>query len=446
MTHQINSLTRWPIVFVCLSMCVARLAAQMPVTVTTTTPSKQTIHRKLQIPASVLPYEETPLFAKIPGFIRKIHVDIGDTVKGPKFNSAGKEEQPGQLLAELWVPEYEEEHKQKQALVAQAKAEVDQATAALATADAHVETAKAMVHEMEAGRKRALANFQRWDTEYQRIDLLVKQKVIDVQIRDETRNQFQSASAARDEIEAKVLLAEASQKEAEAKMRKAKADIATAQSRVLVAQAEEARVAALLSYASIRAPYDGQITRRNVHTGHFLQPNNSTPLFVVMSADVVRVVFEVPESEAFLIHKGLSAKLRVQAIPNQEFPGTVTRVSGALDARARTLRTEIDFVNDKKILRPGMYAHVHLTPEMPNLLCLPLSAVIAAGDQGFCFVVQDGKAKRLPLKLGVRDEKHVEVLRKQVVENRWDPLAGDEVIIVGNLDGITDGRSVTPAK
>ena len=115
MTNQINSLVRWTIILVCLTVRLASLAAQTPVTVTTTTPSKQTIHRKLQIPASVLPYEETPLFAKIPGFIRKIHVDIGDSVKGPKFNSAGKEVQPGQLLAELWVPEYEEEHKQKQA-------------------------------------------------------------------------------------------------------------------------------------------------------------------------------------------------------------------------------------------------------------------------------------------------------------------------------------------
>src|SRR5262249_50751016 len=152
--------------------------------VTTASPTKRTIERKLQYPAFVHPFEETPMFAKISGFVRKVYVDIGDTVRGPKFDSTGKEIEPGQLLAELSVPEYDEELKQKQAQVAQAKAEVDQAEATLAGTDAHVDLAKASVREMESGRKRATANFERWQSEYQRIESLVKQQVIDAQTRD----------------------------------------------------------------------------------------------------------------------------------------------------------------------------------------------------------------------------------------------------------------------
>ena len=69
-----------------------------------------------------------------------MHVDSGDRVKGPRFDSQGKELEPGQVLAELWVPEREEELRQKKALVAQAAAEVDQAVAALEAAKANIST------------------------------------------------------------------------------------------------------------------------------------------------------------------------------------------------------------------------------------------------------------------------------------------------------------------
>src|SRR5207302_914096 len=112
---------------------------------------------------------------KIPGFVQKVHVDIGDRVH------------KGDVLAELWVPEMEEELKQKQALVAQSQAEVVQAQEAYKAALAGVETAKAIVQEVQASRAKAQANYERWQTEYKRVQDLVQRKIIDEQTRDETR-------------------------------------------------------------------------------------------------------------------------------------------------------------------------------------------------------------------------------------------------------------------
>src|SRR5262249_375457 len=62
-------------------------------TFTKIAPQRKTIERLIEQPAHLEAYEETPLVVRIPGYVDKIFVDIGDEVK------KGKE------LAVLRVPE-----------------------------------------------------------------------------------------------------------------------------------------------------------------------------------------------------------------------------------------------------------------------------------------------------------------------------------------------------
>src|SRR5262249_32939142 len=154
-------------------------------------------------PGTVRAFEEAPLFVKLPGYVRKVHVDIGDKVKGPRAGADGKEV-PGTLLAELSIPELDAEAAAKQALAQQADAELEQVKQNIAIADAAVASAESLQAEMRAGLKRAEATYLRWQSESERIDELVKKKTIDTQQRDETLNQLRSADAGRDEARAKV--------------------------------------------------------------------------------------------------------------------------------------------------------------------------------------------------------------------------------------------------
>ncbi len=423
--------------------------------ITTVTPQRTTLRRMVEQPGFIEAFEETPLVAKIAGFVQKMCCDKGDVVRGPRFDPKGNQVEPGQVLAEIWVPELEEEWRQKQALVAQAKAEVGQAQGALAAAEANVATMQAMVEEVQAARARVLANFERWQSEYKRIETLVARQVIDQQSRDETRNQFKAAEAAREEVEARIRSAQTSARESEAKRDKARADLAVARARVLVADAEEGRLRALLLYAKIRAPFDGVVTRRNIHTGYFLQPatgNVVKPLFVVARTDPLRVIVDMPETEALLVRPGQQASIQLQVIKDQEFIGKVSRTSWSLDERSRTLHTEIDLPNPEGVLRPGMYAFVRFTIELPDRLTLPLAAVAIEGDQAFCFQVTADKLVRTPVKLGQRDASQVEVLRKQHQPARegeagkWEDFTGQEVIAVGNVARMIDGQVVRAKK
>src|SRR5262245_23594123 len=281
-----------------------------PAEVKTVRPQRKTIRRTVEQPGHVEAFEQAPLQVKIAGFVRTVRVDIGDRVK------------KGAVLAELWVPEMEEELKQKEALVAVARAEIDQAQAALAAAEANVQSARAKIAEAEAGRARAQAEASRWQAQLTREQELVKRKVIEQQTLDETRFQFEAARTAAGEVEAKVQSAKAGEDESRARAEKAAADVRVAEARLKIGEAEQRRLEALLHYTRITAPFDGVVTRRTVDTGHFLQPSagdKGEPVFVVARVDPVCVYVEVPEADAVRVAKGAVAKVRVQALGGQEF-------------------------------------------------------------------------------------------------------------------------------
>src|SRR5262249_13111218 len=161
---------------------------------------------------------------------------------------------------------------------------------AFEVATARVATAAALIKEAKAGVQRAEKNHEFWRLQHERFARLTKVPggVVDDQTKEEAWNQLQSAATAQREAEAKGETSQAAQKEEEAVRRKAKADIGAA-------EAERDRVAALVGYTRLKAPYDGVVTRRNVSTDDFVQPptgGKGEPLYVVERRDRMRVVVE----------------------------------------------------------------------------------------------------------------------------------------------------------
>jgi RND family efflux transporter MFP subunit len=407
----------------CAGRTAANTQAPQPTAAThveTVKPVRKTIARTSDQPGRVEAFENTPLYAKIPGFVQTVNADIGESVK------------EGQVLAELSVPEMEQELKQKEALVKQANADVVQAEAAVQAATAAVATAAAKITEAEATTKRSDAEYARAKAELNRIERLAAENAIQKKVVEEAQSQFQAADAARDEAAAKIESARAGRKEAEAKLAKAQADVVAATARVGVAEANRGVAEAMLQYAKITAPFDGVVTQRTVHKGHFIPASgNREPLFVVMRSDPVRIFVDVPEKDATSVNPGGRALIRVQALGGTEFEGTVTRSAWALDETSRTLRTEIDVPNPDGKLRPGMYAYAGIV--VADVLCLPTSAVVKQGDKMICCCVENGKIVRKPITVGLSDGTSVEVV---------SGLDGSEEVVKANAGSLTDGQSV----
>jgi HlyD family secretion protein len=310
--------------------------------------SKDAPAKTLKLPGQVQAAEQVRLFARIVGFVSQVNVDIGDHVK------------KGQLLAALFVPELEADLKQKQALVTQAEAEILHAKLAVKAAEAMRAVADAQVTQAEATIKHAQANLQRWTAEQERIQKLFEQKTIDAAVRDETVHQVEAAKAGVAEAESKLQAARASREAAAANLDALKAEVQVAEARRQVAAAAVQQQKDMLAYAQILAPFDGVVTERSATAGMLAGPLNSRGerLFTVDRVDIVRVVVEVPETDAPRVQTGARALVEVPALGGQHFEGKVTRTTRALDPKTRTLRAEIDLPNRDGKLLPGMTATV----------------------------------------------------------------------------------------
>src|SRR5579883_848980 len=190
--------------------------------VETVQPRRETLQRLVEQPGQIEGFERTVLYAKIAGFVRSYHVDIGDRVRR------------GQLLAELWVPEIVEEVRQKEATVGQDEAQIVLARQVLRAAEASVTKAAANVRLAEASRARAESNVVRWRAQYRRDRPLAQSQAISVQEFEITTDQYQSMEAVRAETIAGVASAKATHAESQAQRDKAAADVQVAEARLQV--------------------------------------------------------------------------------------------------------------------------------------------------------------------------------------------------------------------
>ena len=155
-------------------------------------------------------------------------------------------------------------------------------------------------------------------------------------------------------------------------------------------------------YASVRAPFDGVVTQRNVDVGSLVQGNANTGTFMfeIMQRYVIRVFVYVPQDATFGVAPGVDAIVRVPEIPNREFTGTVTRIADALQSGTRTLLTEIDIPNPDDALPPGVYCTVELKiPRKTPSFVVPAEAIIFNRNGLQVAVVNDGKAERRKLRV-----------------------------------------------
>jgi membrane fusion protein, multidrug efflux system len=195
--------------------------------------------------------------------------------------------------------------------------------------------------------------------------------------------------------------------------------------------------AVLRDYMKVRAPYDGTITARFADPGALIQiatssATNAIPLFTIMDLNTVRIYANVPQDEAAWVIPGKTkSTVIIKELPDRTFTGTITRSTLALDPSTRSLLVEIDLPNPDHVLRPGTFAEVAIgLREIPNALVLPPQAVNSTTKGKSLFIVEQGKAKSVPVQTGITDGKWIEITHG---------LQGDEdVVVVGKRQLLDD--------
>jgi RND family efflux transporter MFP subunit len=288
----------------------------------------------LVLPGNIQAVTEAPILARATGYIRKRYVDIGDRVKA------------GQVVAEVEAPELDQQILQANAAIDQAKSSVQQAEAAIQQGRANENLAR-----LTAGR---MAN-------------LLGRGVISKQDNDNAQAQYAAQQANVDALT-----------KAAAAMR----------SSVTAAEANLARLNQMKTYQTVRAPFDGVITLRNVDTGALVN-EGSTLLFRVAQTGMLRTYINIPQADAESVKVGQHATISVAERPGRKFDGVVSRTSNALDPATRTLLGDLQVNNADGALMPGMFAQVDLAlPRKFPPLLIPGDTLVVRSDGPQVAVVQ----------------------------------------------------------
>jgi HlyD family secretion protein len=210
-----------------------------------------------------------------------------------------------------------------------------------------------------------------------------------------------------------------------------------------VAQAEasldEARIN--LAYTEIRSPVDGVVVSRSVDVGQTVAASFQTPTLFEIAQDLTRmqVNASVSESDIGGARDGQAATFTVDAWPGRRFEGRVVQVRNApvTVQNVVTYDVVIEVANPDLALKPGMTATVTITTaRREDALRVPLRALRfrpetdgdappapAAPDAGSVYVVTDaGDARRVDVRLGIRDDRFAEVVAGEIE-------AGDAVAV-----------------
>jgi RND family efflux transporter MFP subunit len=336
----------------------------------------------LVLPGNIQAVTEAPILARASGYIKKRSADIGDRVTA------------GQVLAEIEAPELNQQ-------ILQAKAAVEQANAASQQADASLQQAR--------------SNENLAHVTFDRFSKLADKGVISKQDNDTYRLQW---NAQQSNVQA---------------LEKA---VNASKSNEAAAQANVARLNELLGYLTVRAPFAGVITVRNIDTG-VLVTEGITMLYRVAQADRLRTYVNVPQIDADSIHVGQKATLIIPDLSGRKFTGTVARTSNSLDPSSRTLLTEVQVENQGGLLLPGMYTQVDLAvPRKDPPLAIPGDTLIVRGNgPQVAVVANDGTVHYQLVKLGTDYGDRLEVL---------SGLHEGDQLVVNPSDAVREGAKVKP--
>lgn len=198
-----------------------------------------------------------------------------------------------------------------------------------------------------------------------------------------------------------------------------------------IQEATVSLASAKLAKTRIRAPFAGVVGLRNVSIGDYVKEGQD--LVNIEEIATLRADFKLPESYIGRLSKGLRLEVTSDALPGERFPALLEAVDPLVDQGGRSLSARARLDNKAGKLRPGMFVRVRLLfGERQAALMVPEQAIMP-GAQPAVFKVVDGKAMRVPVRLGVRRTAQVEIV---------DGLAAGDVVVTAGQLKLREGMAV----
>lgn len=345
---------------------------------------------------------EVDMSFRLAGHVSRLHVDEGYQVSREMLLAEldrqviqARRDQAAAQLAEL------EAREASLALSIEIRegvlnAEVKKAKAGVSAAGARYKSLRTGSREEEiaeaaAVRDRARTEWENRQRDYERMKDLHDRKIISFSQFDASRTSEESARAAFEAAEERFKLVKTGPRpeliqEGAANLEGSGAALTAAEVglrevqkmkidlRVIRAQAEQARALLRvaeddLSKSSLRAPFDGFVTVKDIEEGEFVQPG--TPVLTLARLDQVWVRTYIPETQLGKVFLGQKADVISDTFPDRTYPGVVTFISPEAEFTPKNVQTREERVklvyrikvtidNPRQEWKPGMPVDVVL--------------------------------------------------------------------------------------
>ncbi len=182
--------------------------------------------------------------------------------------------------------------------------------------------------------------------------------------------------------------------------------------------------------SEIRAPFTGTITQRHVDVGNLAGP--STPLFSLADLSALDLELHLPEAEAATVKIG--SEVDIELLDESVFQAKILRRAPIVDPLTGTVKFTVRSTVFPDIAVPGAFARAKVLVDTRKAApSLPHSALFDVEGKTHVYVVEDGKASRRRVEVGLMGEDRVEIN---------GGLEPDAQVVLDSSSGITEGLPV----
>jgi len=368
------------------------------------------------VPATLISLNDATLSAELAAQVKQVSVQVGDQVK------------QGDVLATLDCRDPQVNLRQAKAAVATTKARIEATQARAASTGSRIAAAQARQAAAQERVPSAQAQLRLAQTQLQRNQKLRQDGLIPTEMLDQARSSFESAQSAFKAAQEDVNAARAEVTSARAELTAAKADLESVRTELASAETQVTAAEIAVGRCRINAPFDGQITQRQLQLGQMANPAN--PAFQMLETAAVEVTADLSADDLRDLEQ--VDKLRFVA-EGQSYSLQVRAVVGQISGATRTQTVRFSLI-ERSGLPAGQKGQVHWQGRLP---AIPAGWIMRRDGQLGVMLAVDGEARFKVLPNALEGQPVLTDLpadTRLVDENRIRLRDGEAINIVDQAD------------
>ncbi|HEX8385495.1 MAG TPA: efflux RND transporter periplasmic adaptor subunit [Rubricoccaceae bacterium] len=389
------------------------------------TVQRGTVQAGVQITGTLDPYQTVEVKSQIGGTLGSVRYDEGDRV--------GR----GAVMATIVAEGIRSQTAATRAGVGTARAGVGTARAGVGTARAGVTSAAATVASARAAVAAAEAQLALARQQAASARLLFTEGALSRLEDQAAQAQVEAAQAQLASARAGLTSAQSQVTASQGQVTAAQGQVTSAQGQVASAQSQATSASEQASRTIVRAPFSGAVSARQVELGEAVTSGQT--LFTVVNSSALELAGQVGVADVGRISVGDPVQFQIDAYPDQDFRGVVSRIDPTADPETRQVGVYLRMPNPSGLVGGLFATGTVLAETISDALLVPESAVRTRrrgdSEQTYVLVIDGGVLRERPVGVVQRDE------ARGVVAIQGEGIgAGDRVVVAPTTDAVDGAR------